>query len=217
MNTTTSVSLQELAKAYPLLNDDELLENILKMGVRKDVKAGERFAEKGSPVRGIPLILKGSLKVLREDDEGHEIFLYHILRGETCAMMLTCCMANKKSDVTAQAEEDTTMLILPVEVMDQWMNEYQSWKVFVMRIYQNRFEELMEVIDSVVFKRLDERLLEYLYNKIEVTGNRTIEITHQEIAYELNSSREVISRLLKQMERKDLLQLERGRIILPLP
>lgn len=217
MSTKPSVSIEDLEKAYPLFRELELLQNIQEVAVRKEVRAGERFAHAGSPIRGIPLILEGSLKVLREEEEGKEIFLYHILRGETCAMMLTCCMANKKSDVSAVAEEDTTLLILPIDVMDTWMQMYQSWKVFVMRIYQNRFEELLQVIDSIAFKRLDERLLEYLYNKVEVTGSRDIQATHQEIAYELNSSREVISRLLKQMEKKDLLRLERGHIHLPMP
>lgn len=213
----TPPSIEDIAKAYPLLNDDDLLKRIYQLGELRLIKQGERFSNTGATIRGIPLILEGSLRVLREDEVGNEIYLYHIMRGETCAMMLTCCMANKKSDVLAIAEEDSKILVLPVEVMDKWMNEFQTWKVFVMRIYQDRFEELIHVIDSISFKRLDERLLDYLYNKIEVTGDRTLTITHQEIAYELNSSREVISRLLKQMEKKDLLKIERGRIIIPIP
>lgn len=204
-----------LSKAYPLLVEDALLDEICKLAVVKEIKAGEILSQKGNNIRAIPLILSGSLKVLREDEKGHEIFLYHILRGETCAMMLTCCIANKKSDVSAVAEEDSELLMLPIEVMDQWMVKYQSWKVFVMRIYQDRFEELLNVIDSISFKKLDERLLDYLYNKVEVTGTRDLQLTHQEIAYELNSSREVISRLLKQMEKNGLLTIERGKILLP--
>lgn len=212
-----SLSIEELSKAYPILNEEELLNKIIQLGEVRYLKQGERFSSTGSTIRGIPLILEGSLRVLREDEKGHEIYLYHIMKGETCAMMLTCCMANKKSDVMAIAEEESRLIILPVEVMDKWMNEFQSWKVFVMRIYQDRFEEMIHVIDSIAFKRLDERLLDYLYNKVEVTGDRTLSITHQEIAYELNSSREVISRLLKQMEKKELLKIERGRILLPTP
>jgi|AntAceMinimDraft_1070359.scaffolds.fasta_scaffold05821_3 CRP/FNR family transcriptional regulator len=206
---------EQLAKAYPLFTDEALLTEICEIAVIKEIKSGEVLSQKGSSIRVVPLILSGSIKVLREDEKGNEIFLYHILKGETCAMMLTCCIANKKSDVTAIAEEDSVIIMLPIDVMDRWMVKYQSWKVFVMRIYQDRFEELLNVIDSISFKRLDERLLDYLYNKVEVTGTRELILTHQEIAYELNSSREVISRLLKQMEKKDLLSIERGRILLP--
>lgn len=206
---------EQIAKAYPLLTEESLLDEICTLAIIKEIKAGEIVSQKGKNIRSIPLILSGSLKVLREDNSGHELFLYHILRGETCAMMLTCCIANKKSDVSAIAEEDSVLIMLPMEVMDQWMVKYQSWKVFVMRIYQDRFEELLNVIDSISFKKLDERLLDYLYNKVEVTATRELVLTHQEIAYELNSSREVISRILKQMEKNQLLKLERGKIILP--
>jgi CRP/FNR family transcriptional regulator len=216
-NSKVIVDKEVLAKAYPLFSEEELLKEICDISVIKEVKAGEVISQRGNNIRGIPLILNGSLKVLREDEKGNEIFLYHILRGETCAMMLTCCIANKKSDVSAIAEEDSTLIMLPIEVMDQWMLKYQSWKIFVMRIYQDRFEELLTVIDSISFKKLDERLLDYLYNKVEVKGTRELVLTHQEIAYELNTSREVISRLLKQMEKKELLTIERGKIQLPKP
>lgn len=166
----------------------------------------------GSYVKIIPLIIEGTIKVSREDEDGNELFLYYLRPGETCSMSFTCCMMNKKSEIRTVAEEDTQVIGIPIRYMDEWMSRYQSWKNFVMMTYDYRMLELVKTIDSIAFKKMDERLLEYLEDKAHATGDRTINTTHQQIAYDLNASREAISRLLKQMEKEGMVELGRNRI-----
>jgi CRP/FNR family transcriptional regulator len=153
------------------------------------------------------------LRILREDEEGHELLLYYIRPGETCAMSLTCCSGNAVSNVRAVAEEDTELLVLPIQVIDEWTTKYPSFKSFILKTYQRRFEELLNTIDGIAFHNLDDRLSQLLKQKSEKEG-RELKTTHQELANQLNSSREVISRLLKQMERKGKIQMGRNKITL---
>ena len=153
-----------------------------------------------------------SIKILREDHEGNELLMYYLNSGDTCAMSLTCCVQNAQSEIKAVCEEEATLIMIPVTYMDEWMIKYKSWKEFVMQTYQNRFKELLETIDSIAFTKLDERLLKHLKEKSENSTSNMLDTTHQEIAYELNSSREVISRLLKQLENKAVIRLHRNKI-----
>jgi len=152
---------------------------------------------------------------MREDADGNELLLYYLQAGETCAMSLTCCMAFKRSEIRAIAQEDVLMLTIPVDYMEEWM-KYRDWRSFVMNTYRLRFEELLEALDSIAFLKMDERLWKYLQEKAQTLDTTEINISHQDIAYDLNSSREVISRLLKQMERKGMLNLGRNKIELNL-
>jgi len=162
----------------------------------------------GQAINQIPLVLKGSIKILREDEEGNEIFLYYLEPGHACATSITCCMSGQRSTIRAIAEDDTEYLAIPVQYSDEWMLKYKTWKNFVMNTYAERFEELLKAIDQLAFKKMDERFSKYLHD------NSEIHISHQEIAYDLNTSREVISRLLKQLERMGSIKLGRNRIII---
>lgn len=177
-----------------------------------ELKAGEMLMDIGGYIKYIPLVLKGMLKIMREDSDGNELLLYYIRPGETCAMSLTCCMGDAKSTVRAEVEEDVLVLAIPIRFMDKWTNEFQSWKSFVMHTYQMRYEELLRTIDGIAFQKLDDRLERALKEKCASLGTNSLVITHQELANELNSSREVISRLLKQMERKGKVKLGRHKI-----
>ena len=162
----------------------------------------------------IPLVLKGSLKISREDDEGNEILLYYLEPGHSCATSLTSCYSGQRSTIRAIAEDDSEYLAIPAQYSDEWIIKYPSWKNFVMNTYSERFEELLKTIDQLAFKKMDERLSKYLHDKAELHDNSVIHISHQEIAYDLNTSREVISRLLKQLENMGAIKLGRNRIVI---
>jgi CRP/FNR family transcriptional regulator len=199
-------------KLFPLLNSVELLNEIEKQGVYREVKAGETVMEYGQFIKSVPLIISGLVKVMRNDEEGRELFLYYLYPGETCAMSLTCCMANQRSEIRAVAEEDSAFIAIPIQYLDEWMSRYPDWKNLVMQTYSSRFRDLLNTIDNIAFRNMDERLEEYLYAKSRAAQSNTINITHQEIASELGTSREVISRLLKQMEKKGKIQLGRNKV-----
>lgn len=196
---------------FPTILDTDLVEGIKAHASYHEVAEGDILMDIGSKITTVPMIISGSVKVMREDEEGNELLLYYLNRGETCAMSLTCCMAYKRSEIRAVAQEDLTMLSIPVEYMDEWM-KYRDWRSFVMNTYRMRFEELLEAIDSLAFQKMDERLLKYLHEKAQSLNLQVIHISHQDIAVDMNSSREVISRILKQMEIKKLLKLGRNNI-----
>ena len=197
---------------FPQIAEKQLQDAIADVGSLYDFKADEVIMDFGDYVRMVPLVIKGSIKVLRENEDGREILLYFLKAGETCSMSFTCCMMNKKSIIRTVAEEDTTIVGIPIKYMDLWMSQFQSWKNFVMMSYDNRMLELVKVVDSIAFKQMDTRLWEYLENKAEVTQSTTIHGTHQEIANDLNASREAVSRLLKQLEKMGKVKLSRNQI-----
>ncbi|TXB62631.1 Crp/Fnr family transcriptional regulator [Phaeodactylibacter luteus] len=197
---------------YPQIAERKLQEEIAEVGNIMQFNAGELIMDFGSYVKIVPLIISGSIKVSREDDEGNELFLYYLQPGETCSMSFTCCMMDKRSEIRTVAEEDTTLIGIPTRYMDEWMGRYPSWKNFVMTSYDKRMLELVRTIDSIAFKKMDERLMDYLEKKAEANNSRTLHATHQEIAYDLNASREAISRLLKKLENDGELELGRNRI-----
>jgi len=212
MNMTVEEILQ---KYFPSILDTELVEAIKAHASVREIEEGDLLMDIGSIIRTIPMIVSGSIKVMREDADGNELLLYYLQAGETCAMSLTCCMAFKRSEIRAIAQEDVLMLTIPVDYMEEWM-KYRDWRSFVMNTYRLRFEELLEALDSIAFLKMDERLWKYLQEKAQTLDTTEINISHQDIAYDLNSSREVISRLLKQMERKGMLNLGRNKIELNL-
>jgi CRP/FNR family transcriptional regulator len=177
-----------------------------------EVKQGEKVISIGQTVRVIPFLLNGTLKVSRLDDKLNEVFLYYLNAMEGCAMTFTCCMQQFPSEVQAVAEEDVTYLAIPISVMDEWIVKYPTWKSFVMRSIRSRFNELMHAIDQLAFQKLDERLVNYLKEKSKLTGSTVLNLSHTEIANDLASSREVISRLLKKLELDDRLLLYRNQI-----
>ena len=191
--------------------EEGLYEEILKHGTVKEVRAGETLLKVGQNIRSTMLIIDGLVKLYREDDQGKEFFIYHLDAGQACSLSMVCAAKHETSEVLARALTDATVLAIPLEYMDQWMSKYKSWYQFVITSYRNRFEELLKTIDAIAFTGMDERLEYYLKKQVEKLGNN-LKITHQEIANDLNSSREVISRLLKKMEAKGWLTIHRNSI-----
>ncbi len=205
--------IDELIKEnFPELTERELLAEISQVGRIVKLKADDKIMDYGGIIQNMPLLTSGSLKILRLDEHGNELILYYLQPGETCAMSLTCCLTAQKSEIRAVAEEEATLIMLPAQLMDSWMLKYPSWKNFVMNTYRARFEELLNTIDSIAFHKMDERLWQYLIDKSTINNTHTLETTHQKIADELNSTREVISRLLKQLEKQGKIKLGRNRI-----
>ncbi|MGO3181671.1 MAG: Crp/Fnr family transcriptional regulator [Aequorivita sp.] len=204
--------LNNLKDNFSHLFEDALLEEINSVGILKEVKEGDKLIEIGDYVRSMPLLVSGAIKILREDDNGDELLLYFLERGDTCAMTLTCCLGQKKSEIRAIAELDTTLIMVPIQKMEEWMGKYKSWRNFVLQSYHERLSEMLETIDSIAFLNMDERLIKYLQNKQKITKDTIINSTHQEIAYELNTSRVVISRLLKKLENLGKIELYRNSV-----
>lgn len=203
--------MDDITKQYHFL-EKELLEEIREKGVLKIFKAGEPLIREGQFIFSFPLVIKGLIRISRTSEEGNELLLYYLKENEVCAMSLTCCMANLKSNVMAVAEQETEALMLPVALLDKWMCEYPSWRQFVMQTFQSRFRELIQTIDSIAFLKLDERLVKYFVDRYQKSGNTTYSGTHQDLALQLNTSREVVSRLLKKLENDGKIVLSRNFI-----
>jgi CRP/FNR family transcriptional regulator len=189
-----------------------LLAAIEKEAVHKSFHAGEVIMRTGQYIKSTVLVLTGRIKIYRENNEGGEFLMYYIGPGEACAISMICTLQSRASEIMAKAEEDTEVLMIPVQLMEEWMNHYKSWYQFVIQTYRTRFEELLLVIDNIAFRNMDERLEFYLKRYAGKTGQTHIELSHQQIADDLNSSREVISRLLKKMEQQNRLRLHRNMI-----
>ena len=197
---------------YPQIAEVELQEQIATVGKIYYFKAGDIIMDYGNYVKIVPLVIEGSIKVSREDEEGNEIFLYYLNAGETCSMSFSCCMMNKVSDIRTIAEEETKVIGIPIRYVDEWISKYRSWNHFVLLSYDLSMKDLHKTIDSIAFKQMDDRLLAYLKQRAKANNSNVLDTTHQEIAYDLNASREAISRLLKQMENQGLVVLGRHKI-----
>ncbi len=201
-----------LDQAYSYIFEEALLDEIARVAIYKEFKADDFLIEIGDYIKTMPLLLTGAIKILREDENGDELLLYFLERGDTCAMTLTCCMGQSKSRIRAIAETDGAMLMIPVEKMEEWLTKYKTWRNFVFDSYNVRLNEMLEAIDTLAFMNLDERLYKYLTDKAKVIGDTEIKNTHQEIAYEMHTSRVVISRLLKALELQGKIKLHRNKI-----
>lgn len=202
----------EIVEKFKSVFEPELLSEIAAKARFVQVKEGNTILDIGQTVKVIPLLISGVLKISRVDDNGKEILLYYVHANESCAMTFTCCMQQYPSEIKATAETDVEFLSIPIGVMDEWLAKYPTWKSFVMRTIRNRFNELLGTIDQLAFQKLDERLVTYLREKSRATGSALINLSHEEIANELASSREVISRLLKKLENDNKLLLYRNQI-----
>lgn len=203
---------QELKTHYGHLFENELLEEISNVSTLKNIPEGTQIIDVGQTLTKMPLLLEGAIKILRDDDNGDELLLYFLEKGDTCAMTLTCCTGNTKSEIKAITEIDTKLIMVPVQYMEIWMGKYKSWRDFVLESYQTRMLELLDTIDKIAFLKMDERLLNYLKDKAMINGDTKIKTTHQEIAYELHTSRVVISRLLKKLELQKAIVLHRNSL-----
>lgn len=198
-------------KRFPFF-ESGLRDAILNEGTYREFDAGEELIREDQFIRSFPIVISGVIKVCRTDEAGNELLLYYLRPGEVCTVSLTCCMDRTRSRVKAITEEATAVILVPVELLDNWMTQYQTWKEYVMRSVQKRFDELLDALDSIAFLKMDERLEKFFIDRYKTTGTTLFEGSHQDVAQAMNSSREVISRLLKQMEKRGMVLLSRGRI-----
>lgn len=192
--------------------ESDLVEEIIQQGKSKTLKAEELLISPGAAANAMPMVISGTLRIMREDEEGNEVFLYYLEGGDACAMSISCCLSNQTSQFKAIAESNAELWMVPMYFVDTWMAKYGSFRKFVIDSYQNRFDELMQTIDSIAFMNMDERLMKYLLDKKQSSGSFVIEKTHEQIAQELSTSRVVVSRLLKNLEKEDKVELYRNRI-----
>lgn len=203
---------EKLEANYGYLFEPDLLDEIEEAGSLHQVRQGDLMMDIGQPIKAMPLLFDGAIKILTEDKEGDELLLYFIEIGDTCAMTFSCCMGEGTSEIRAIAETDSELLMIPVEKMDDWMARYRSWRSFILDSYHERLSELLETIDTLAFMKMDDRLMKYLRDKAMVTHDDVINTTHKDIAQDLHTSRVVVSRLLKGMEKEGKIQLQRNQI-----
>lgn len=192
--------------------ENELITEIARVARLLPFKEGDVLIEIGRYIKTMPLLITGAIKIMREDFDEGELLLYFIEKGDTCAMTLACCAGDKKSEIRAVAENNGLVAMIPVSRMEEWMGKYKSWRTYVFESYNSRFNELLSAIDHLAFMHMDQRLFSYLQESAKVNRSGVINKTHQEIAYELNSSRVVISRLLKALENEGKIKLNRNNI-----
>jgi CRP/FNR family transcriptional regulator len=203
---------EKLQLHFGYLFDEQLIESILKVGQIKQLRKDDIIIDIGQELNYIPLLIKGNIKVLREDEAGHELLIYVLETGDTCAMSLTCCLSKSKSKIRAIADKDSTVIMIPVAYMSDWFHNNESWRNFILESYQIRFNEMLETIDTLAFMKMDERLYKYLIDQVKLNGSPTLNITHQKISEDLHTSRVVISRLLKQLEDENKIKIGRNKI-----
>lgn len=198
---------------------DSLFQTLLKdevdaYGQLKKFSAGSVILQEDSYIKSIPLVLNGSLKVMRTDNDGHEILLYYIVPGESCIMSFLGGIHNETSKIKAVVEEDAEILFIPVEKASEWVKKFPEWADFIFKLYHKRFEELLTAVNAIAFQKLDMRLLQLLKQKAELYQTNELKITHQQLADELGTAREAVSRVMKQMENEGLVTLSRNKVTL---
>ena len=200
-----------LEKRFPFF-EPALSKAISSEGKILELKEGDEMIREGQYIKSLPLLLEGVVQVCRLDAEGRELLLYYLNPGEVCTMALTCCMGNAKSNIKAVAESKTIFVQIPIQFLDLWMVQFRTWKEFIMYSYRKRFDDLLEIIDSIAFKNMDDRLIKFFVDRYRVTDSTFYSGTHQDIALMLNTSREVVSRLLKKLENDRKIVITRNQI-----
>lgn len=201
----------ELIKHFPTL-ERELLAEILEVADVKTIRPGETIIKTGQNIRAAILVMEGLVKIYREDEEGGEYFMYYLDEGKACAISLVCALGTGTSGIMAKAVTLATILVVPAHYVDQWIGKYKSWAQFAVNSYRERFEELLQIIDHVAFRNMDERLVFYLKRHCEKQDTHIISTSFTEIAQELNSSREVISRLMKKLSERGIVKLHNSYV-----
>jgi CRP/FNR family transcriptional regulator len=189
-----------------------LIQEIQQFGVWQKFSEGEHIMDYGKYIRTMPIIMKGTVKVYKIDENGNEILLYYLSSSESCSMAYSCCLEAKKSEIKAIAEDEVELIAIPHVKLDEWLCKYPSWKNYIMRSFNDRFLELLKSIETIAFHKLDDRLVSYLKEKQKLSGSSVIKVSHNLIAEELSSSRVVISRLLKHLENEGKIILYRNEI-----
>ena len=191
-----------------------LSREIYASGQVKTFAAGTTILNINDYIKSIPIVLSGSIKVIRTDEEGREILLYYIRPAESCIISFLAGLNDTTSKIRAVIEEDAEVLLIPVAKASQWIREFPEWTDFIFALYQKRFEELLDVLSAVAFQKVDTRLLHLLKQKSSLFQSREINVTHKQLANELGITREAVSRVLKQMENEKLILLSRNKITL---
>jgi CRP/FNR family transcriptional regulator len=202
---------QNLKKLFPTFSN-ALIDDINSNAIDQSFVTGDVIMRTGQYIKNTVLVLSGSIKIYREDEDGGEFFMYYLQPGQACAISMICATKNEQSQIMAKVVEDVELVMVPLPLMDKWMMQHRSWYEFVIDTYRSRFEEVLEVVNSIAFRAMDERLEFYLKRHREACGCVDLKLSHQEIATELNTSREVISRLLKKLEQRGALKLHRNHI-----
>ncbi len=204
--------MEEIKKRISHIFEKELVDEIMSTAELVHVKEGEVIMDYGKKVLFLPIVLSGTVRVMKRDEEDREILLYYLSDTESCAMAYTCCMESKRSEIKAIAEDDVQLLKIPHEKLDEWLVKYSSWKSYIFNSFSHRFNELLKSLESIAFHKLDQRLVKYLKNKTKVSGKSSVQLSHNQIAEEMGTSRVVISRLLKQLENENKVVLYRNEI-----
>lgn len=212
MNTQELILKDKLSTYYSNIFEEELIDEIIKVSHFDKIKSGKLLVDIGDDMTHIPLILDGVVKIMRQEKEGEEILLYFLERGDTCAISFVNCINKKRSIFKGVVEKDIEAIFLPVEFIDTWLAKYQSWRHFIIDSYHFRLIEMVESIDSLAFMKMSERVLKHLTDKVKISNDINLEITHQEIADDLNSSRVVITRLIKQLHNENKIYSTRNKI-----
>jgi len=207
-------TMEDLGQISEFKSSPELVEKLYKHSIKKNYEAGSVILNENAHIRSIPIVTKGMMKVIRTEEDGREILLYYIKAGESCIMSFLGGMHNETSKVKAEVEEDAEILFLPMDKVTLFIKEHPQWLDYIFRLYHKRFEELLEIVNAIAFKKVDERLLTLLKKKSELTQSKIIPITHEQLANELGTARVVVSRLLKQLEESGAVQLGRNKITL---
>ena len=205
---------EKLNDYYASIFEEKLIDEIIDVGILQTIKSNELLIDIGDKMTHVPLILGGAIKIIREDKNGDEIALYFIEKGDTCAISFVNCINQTKSMFRGITEIDTEGIFIPVSVIDEWLVKYKSWRHYIIDSYHMRLIEMVESIDSLAFMKLDDRLHKYLTDKVKIMNNNILVITHQEIADDINTSRVVVSRLLKVLEKEGKIKIRRNRIII---
>ena len=203
---------EKLEEYFGVIFEPELIDEIAEVGSYRKVGENEILMDIGDKFQCIPLMLTGAIKISRETKDGEEIVLYFLERGDTCTITFGSGLQSNKSKVRGIAEKESEIISIPVEKLEEWMVKYKSWRTFVIDSYNIRLNEMLEAIDTLAFMKMDQRLFKYLTDKVQIMRSTTLNTTHQEIAVDLNTSRVVVSRLLKQLENEGKIKLYRNKI-----
>lgn len=206
--------METLDSITELRSSPDLIAKLKKHSLPKHYSQGDIILNENSNIYAIPIVTKGSIKVIRTDEDGREILLYYIKAGESCIMSFLGGIHQETSKVKAEVEEDAEILFLPMDKVVLFIKEYPQWLDYIFKLYHKRFEDLLEIVNAIAFKKVDERLLKLLHKKEELSGSKIIHTTHEQLANELGTARVVVSRLLKQLEESGMLELSRNKITL---
>jgi CRP/FNR family transcriptional regulator len=204
---------KKVISSYGSMFEESLIDEITEVGNLRSFEIDETLIDIGDELTHIPLLVEGVVKIMREDENGDEIALYYLEQGDTCAISFVNCINKNKSVFRGIVKKDALGVFIPVDKVDEWLKKYKSWRTFIIDSYHLRLIEMVESIDRLAFLNLEERLYKYLSDKVDIMKDNTLIITHLEIAEDINTSRVVVSRLLKRLENEGVISIRRNKII----